>query len=205
MAAEPRRRPMRADVRAEILATAIAAFERTGYAGTSVDAIAREAGYTKGAVYSNFGGKPELFGEACRERLASIGADLLARVEPALDAATDRASLVRPLAEAVTAATLDTPLRWQILLNEFRTVALRDEAVGRVYAELSRARVESLARLLGSNRHLGRLSSAALDRAALILLNLINALALEHAAAPEVVDRDTVSDIAAAFLGAVLP
>lgn len=33
----------------------------SGYAGTSVDAVARRAGLTKGAVYSIFGSKAELF------------------------------------------------------------------------------------------------------------------------------------------------
>jgi AcrR family transcriptional regulator len=36
-------------------------FARDGYEGASVDAIAEEAGYTVGALYSNFSSKRELF------------------------------------------------------------------------------------------------------------------------------------------------
>lgn len=201
----PARRPRREDVRAEILAVATVAFERDGYRATSLEAVAIGAGYTKGAVYSNFGGKPGLFAQACTQRLAAISVDLLERVAPALDAAADRAALLRPLAEAVAEATLDTPLRWQLLLNEFRTVALRDPAVDRVYADLSRTRVDGLVDLLASNAYLARLDRSALRRASVVLLTLVNALALEHAAAPETVDRATVVDVVAAFLGVVLP
>ncbi len=205
VAARRRTRALRSDVRADLIAEAIAAFERHGYAGTSLDAVASAAGYTKGAIYSNFGGKPELFGEACSQRLAAISAELLARVEPVLDAGGDRAALIGPLAEAVTSATLDTPLRWQILLNEFRAVALRDGAVDHVYKELSRRRVDGLVALLATNAYFARLRPDDLHRAALVLLTLVNALALEHAAAPRTVERSTVEAIVASFFGVVLP
>jgi AcrR family transcriptional regulator len=38
-------------------------FLRRGFAGATVDAIAAEAGFTRGAFYSNFGSKEELFVE----------------------------------------------------------------------------------------------------------------------------------------------
>lgn len=198
-------RPKRAQVRADIVSAATSAFESAGYADTSVDAVAAAAGYTKGAVYSNFGSKPELFAEACAERLAAISADLLERVAPVLDAGGERDELVRPLAEAVVAATLDTPLRWQLLLNEFRGVALRDPAVDAAYQKLSARRVAVLVELLSSNAYLARLAPAALQRSVLVLLTLVNALALEHAAAPETVDASTVTHIVAAFFDVVLP
>jgi AcrR family transcriptional regulator len=44
-----------------LLATADEIFLSRGYTATSVDQIADEAGYTTGAVYSNFGGKADLF------------------------------------------------------------------------------------------------------------------------------------------------
>ena len=36
-------------------------FSRDGYHGASLEEIADTAGFSKGAVYSNFGGKAELF------------------------------------------------------------------------------------------------------------------------------------------------
>jgi AcrR family transcriptional regulator len=50
-----------ARTRAELLLTAAGVFARRGYGGASVEQIAEEAGYSHGAVYSNFDGKADLF------------------------------------------------------------------------------------------------------------------------------------------------
>ena len=55
------REEQRAQTRADLLAAAAEVFARHGYHGTSVDMVAEAAGYTKGAVYSNFESKEELF------------------------------------------------------------------------------------------------------------------------------------------------
>lgn len=51
----------RAQTRQEILKTAQRLFAQEGFRGASLDAIAYEAGYSKGAVYSNFESKEHLF------------------------------------------------------------------------------------------------------------------------------------------------
>lgn len=47
--------------RQRLLEAAYTVFGRRGYHAASLDAIAEEAGYSKGAVYSNFASKEELF------------------------------------------------------------------------------------------------------------------------------------------------
>ena len=47
--------------RAQLLDAALRVFLRRGFHGASLDDIAEEAGYTTGAVYSNFKGKDDLF------------------------------------------------------------------------------------------------------------------------------------------------
>ncbi len=54
--------------RAELLEAARQRFLAHGYAATSLEDIADDAGYSKGAVYSNFGSKPNL----CRQVLELI-------------------------------------------------------------------------------------------------------------------------------------
>lgn len=78
------REQSRARTRERLLASAAVVFTREGYAGASIDRIAEEAGYSKGAMYSNFASKDELFfamfdyyalgaaGELCR-RLDAVG------------------------------------------------------------------------------------------------------------------------------------
>lgn len=60
-----RRRQTRAEARAQtrtaILVVARRLFTERGYRGASLDAIAEEAGFSKGAVYSNWSSKEALF------------------------------------------------------------------------------------------------------------------------------------------------
>src|ERR1035438_10035189 len=51
----------RANTRGRLLASARLAFARSGFHGASVDEIASEAGFSTGALYSNFEGKEDLF------------------------------------------------------------------------------------------------------------------------------------------------
>ena len=67
-----RRRPRREDVRRGLLEAAARVFARRGIDGASVDDVAAEAGYTKGAVYSNYGSKKALIDAVVGDRSSSI-------------------------------------------------------------------------------------------------------------------------------------
>lgn len=56
-----RRAQQQARTREELLDAAVEVFGAAGFDRASVDAIAKTAGYTKGAVYANFASKEELF------------------------------------------------------------------------------------------------------------------------------------------------
>src|SRR5271156_444134 len=60
------RAEQQAVTRGRLLAAAENAIARLGYGGASVDVIAAEAGLSKGAIYSNFSTKEELFLELLR-------------------------------------------------------------------------------------------------------------------------------------------
>jgi len=68
MRTAPTRADRRSRTRAELIAVAERRFSADGYHATSLDEIAAEAGFTKGAVYSNFATKHEL-GLAVLERV----------------------------------------------------------------------------------------------------------------------------------------
>src|SRR6202140_163112 len=51
----------RANTRESLLAGARSVFARSGFHGASVEEIASEAGFSTGALYSNFDGKEDLF------------------------------------------------------------------------------------------------------------------------------------------------
>lgn len=70
MAGDQRRRAKVDATRASLLAAARTVFAQRGFEGASVGDIAAEAGYTKGALYSQFGSKEELFTEITRQLAA---------------------------------------------------------------------------------------------------------------------------------------
>jgi AcrR family transcriptional regulator len=82
MPSRPAKRETRAvrqaRTRAELLTTAAEIFARHGYAGASVEEIAEEAGYSHGAVYSNFTGKADLFLAVFEEYMAERARELAA-------------------------------------------------------------------------------------------------------------------------------
>lgn len=79
MRTEPKRETRaakQARTRAELLATAAHVFARRGYKGASVEEIAEEAGYSHGAVYSNFDGKADLFLAVLEDYMAERAREL---------------------------------------------------------------------------------------------------------------------------------
>lgn len=65
------REESRVRTREMLLASAARAFARAGYAGASVDDIAEDAGFSKGAFYSNFASKEAIFLALLEERKQS--------------------------------------------------------------------------------------------------------------------------------------
>src|SRR6266566_7900197 len=65
------REEQKALTRRRLLEAADAVFAKRGFHGASVEDIAREAGATTGALYSNFAGKEDLFLELFEESTAA--------------------------------------------------------------------------------------------------------------------------------------
>jgi AcrR family transcriptional regulator len=143
----PRTRKSRAERKQEtrdaLIVAAIATFARDGYHGASLDGIANEAGLSKGAVYSNFDNKAQLFLAVMDYNLQALrgqGWDPLAAPETG-EACTpesgatrdDAADMVRGFGLATlefiaTAARDDTLIqelreRIQVLLDAYTLVA----------------------------------------------------------------------------------
>jgi AcrR family transcriptional regulator len=63
------REEKKARTRSQLIAAAATVFARRGFMAASLDEVAEEAGLTKGAVYSNFDSKEELFQAVIDDRL----------------------------------------------------------------------------------------------------------------------------------------
>ena len=219
-------RPRRETVRAGVLAAAEDAFLANGYERTTVSEIAAAAGFTKGAVYSNFGGKPELLRPSV-QRTSTRSPTRSARRSPSQTSPKPPLRLTvrvlptlcvllirgrapdaghapdagRRAAHALTAQITGSS-SWPALWTEFRTLAGHDRAVRDAYAEL---RIQLCA---GVERRLRTHASAlALPPdadhavAATLLLTLAHGLALEHAAAPEAVPADLIEESLTQLIG----
>jgi AcrR family transcriptional regulator len=116
--------------RSDLVATARQVFLEHGFHGASLDVIADEAGYSKGAVYSNFAGKDDLF-------LAVLDAQFEQRARVLADVLLDQESLeqsFRAVARSMTAADEGEP-GWTPLLLEFWAHASRRPALRAAVAE----------------------------------------------------------------------
>ena len=179
-------RPERADVRERVLAAGRAVFGEVGYQKATLDAIAGRAGFSKGAVYSNFAGKDDLFLTLLQHEVADMSDTL------AVD--LDDGSLEDDL-RLLAATVLDWARdgRAQLVFAEFRAHAAHDPALARRTAAVRAALVESTAEQLAAvvEARGGRLTVPASD-AAVLLLALVNGLALEHVGRSEVVSVDSL-------------
>jgi AcrR family transcriptional regulator len=121
-----------AATRTALLATAKTLFLRDGYLATSIDKVAEEAGYSKGAVYSNFRNKDEL----CIAVLDEIRSERTGEILTILRAATneERLSLLEKWAETVIGDPAWTRLEMEFAIQASRDDRLRREVGGRLEA-----------------------------------------------------------------------
>jgi AcrR family transcriptional regulator len=79
------RAPRKARNRAALLEAAARVYARRGFDGATIDEVAEEAGFTKGAVYSHFGSKENLLVALLDEHLAAQIAEQIALFDPTRD------------------------------------------------------------------------------------------------------------------------
>jgi AcrR family transcriptional regulator len=113
--------------RALLLAAARRVFLERGYHAASVDQIAAEAGFSTGVIYSQFGGKADLFLALLAARIEERAAGN-ARAAEGLAGDQGLERLIRHAANVDRAEP-----EWGLLVIEFRVQAARDRELGRRY------------------------------------------------------------------------
>lgn len=123
------REERRAQTRGRLLDAAEEVFNRLGYHGASLEAVAEAAGYTKGAVYSNFASKTELFVALAERRGVSSGLE-----------ETTEAFLAMPIGDLVDGmgemlrAQAGRDETWDVLTIEVWLAAMRDPSLRTIVA-----------------------------------------------------------------------
>ncbi len=177
------RRPGRAEVRRRLLEAALTVFAERGFAGASLDQVAEAAGLTKGAIYSNFAGKDDLFfammEEQVLDRIEAVRT-VLAASSPGTDDQQALHEIGRLLTEAFTEQR-----EWQLVFLDFWERAIRDEDVRAQFVAHRRAMraaiAERVEQILGGAPVRGQLT---VDDVVTVVLALTNGLAIEQYADP---------------------
>jgi AcrR family transcriptional regulator len=195
------REERKARTREDLLAAASRAFAEQGLHGASVDGIAEEAGYSTGAVYSNFAGKEELFLTLLEEVIARFA-------RGHVDASAEGGDTLEGRVTAASVAWMrsleERPLDF-LLIIELWAYAVRNPDVRGAFAERYDRVRENLAALIDRIAvELGlELTMPARDLAAAVDA-LADGFALQKLAAPDAVpDALVVDAIRALFTGAV--
>lgn len=128
--------------RGSLIATARDLFLADGYASTSLDRVALEAGFSKGAVYSNFAGKEEL----CMAVLDSIHEEQIEGVLSAFAKDTDLDGRIDAFVEWAREG-LGRP-RWTALEVEFAGIARQSPYVALELVKRHREITDALTELI---------------------------------------------------------
>jgi AcrR family transcriptional regulator len=193
-------RVRRDEVRRRLLDAAAEVFARRGYEAARLEEIAHAAGFTKGAVYSNFEGKHALLAELidrhARAEFAVGSVEVAAQGRPGAAAEDIAEVFARGIVEQST---------WSRLIVEIAQQAAHDPEVRRSYVGVRRALRDELATALanGCVRHGIELTVPA-AQLALTLQALRMGLALEHGTDPDEVDQATVAAVFASTLRGVI-
>jgi len=192
----PIRRPRREEVRRRLLEAASETFLEKGFLDSTLDDIARRAGLSKGAVYSNFESKQEIIRLLLERRLERMREVIAAATDPAAANGDEHRT-----SAAVMADNLIADADWVQLVLEFASRAGRDAAVREIYTPFLRVQREEVTQVIEQALADGPEHDD--DYAALvgtILVALRYGLALAHAADPEQIDAEVIERA----LGAVL-
>jgi AcrR family transcriptional regulator len=186
------RRAKRDEVRTRILEAAYAVFAEKGYESAGLERIAEAAGFSKGAVYSNFANKDDLFfaliSARIDERLASVRtAETSERLRPRRKADTPKAiaklagTLLRELGEG-------DPV-WQMMFIEFWLRCVRNDDLREKLAQRRRAmrtKIAEYAESQAARSGIGLSKAQAMDLATTVLA-LSNGLGIEGLIDPKAV------------------
>ena len=173
-----------ARTRAHLVATARDLFLADGYAATSLEKVADEAGYSKGAVYSNFKNKKEL----CLEVLGLIHATKGQEIAAALgggDTMEERLEAFQAWAEKTLGDVGWTMLEFELIVLSRHDPELRDALT----ATLGVAREITVTLLKSFTDSLGVVLPVPAQDAASSILSLGVGLGIQRAIDPTISAR----------------
>jgi AcrR family transcriptional regulator len=200
MATVMTRKERQEQTREQVIAAAARVFARRGYHRATVEEIASEAGFTIGALYSNFSGKEELF-LAIADRQTEAQVSEIRAIAEVAEGQAD------PGAEATDQirAFLEADPDWPLLFYEFWSLSVRNPEL---QGELARRRDAIRDALAETLERIARQVGFELRFPAPVLATAIaasvNGLAFERAADPDSLPDEVFAEFVTAVLGCAI-
>jgi AcrR family transcriptional regulator len=192
-----RRRPHRDDVRRALLDSAARVFARHGIDGATLDDVAADAGFTKGAVYSNFASKEGLVDALMQDRTSAyldLGLESIADIDATM------AVRAQVLGDRLTTAN-DEQHDWHLLFFELWQRAVRNDADSTFRDRRSSLRAAVTDAIEEHAARAGATLPMSASDLATVLMALANGLAVERMVAPAEVPEDLMGRVLALVVG----
>lgn len=180
----------RAMTRRHLLDAAAVVFAAKGFHGATIDEVAETAGFTKGAVYSNFKNKEDLFLALVDDRIErqfSIVAEVLAA------GPHERGAQLPRMRDLFRSGAVFADDDWELLHLEFVLYAKRNPAAAEKLAERAEREREFVRRLIeDEHAHFGLTPAYPTDTLAELSLALFGGLSVHRLVDPRAVTDATI-------------
>jgi AcrR family transcriptional regulator len=189
------RKEKQAHTRECLLHSAARVFAKRGMYGASVDDVAEDAGFSKGAVYANFKSKEDLFLAMVEERFAERGRAMNRRIR-------EEGEVVEQAQEAGVefVEELRRDPEWQRLFFEMCAYAARNEEFRKQLVVRWQGLGNVITGALESRMaHMGKTPLVPYEHVALMLFAMANGFALEKLLSPEDVEDEVYGTMLTIF------
>jgi AcrR family transcriptional regulator len=193
------REQSRAQTRERLLAAARSVFAREGFHGASVEEIASQAGFSTGALYSNFDSKEDLF-------LVLMEREIAGHAREIAQAVGDRASVAERAAGGARQwmTMIEREPDVLLLFTEFWAYGVRDPGVrGEVAARFAQMREVLTGLIVDGVREFDLELAIPAEQLAVTIDALADGIARQKLADPEAVPDELMGRVLALLLGAV--
>ena len=186
-----RQHERREETRRELVAAAARVFAARGFAATTMEEIAAEAGYSVGAIYWHFKGKDDLFLAVYEQRVASRAREV---IEVMSDSERDPAERARAGGDQWMGRLRDEPDAFRLFLEFAAYVRRRPELADR-FGSRDAAVPEAIARQLAEDARAGAIKlPLPAQEVALVVRALGVGLAIEKMTRPDAVRDELLGD-----------
>jgi AcrR family transcriptional regulator len=187
------REEKKARTRAQLIDAAATVFAREGFMAASLDEVAEEAGLTKGAVYSNFDSKEDLFQAVIDDRLTE---PMRHGAEAIIDSTMGTSEEHAMAGARVFTDTVEQQREVFLLALEFNIHVARHPELAPTFAARNREQLERVADLIRQQtENSGDTLPLPADQMAIAVEALSQGIALQKLADPESVPDDLLGRV----------